>query len=162
MRIQVILATALAGLLAGAAHAGPQSKAKSKSKDSEVRKSTEAAPASISSVYRVEKRRDPFIKSTGSGPVRKTSDAGEEEEFSIHRLALRAVMKDRQTGYALFSDKETGASYVFRKGRLYDSRNKRVPGVMGVLNIRRKSVKLFTRDKDSEQFRLGQDEEESR
>ncbi len=154
MAAKGILTVFLLSLLAGAAQAAP---VKKKSKD--VRKSTVTAPTSVLTVYTASKKRDPFIKTMGGRRTVRTDDDG-VDNFSIHNLSLRAVMKDQRMGFALFTDKETGLSYFFRQGKLYNERRKRVRGVMGTLNIRQKSVHLFTSDKDSEDFRLGQVDEE--
>lgn len=154
MAVKGILTAFLLGLLAGAAQAAPIKK-----KSEAVQKSTVTAPTSVLTVYTASKKRDPFIKMSGGRRTVKTEADG-AAGFSIHNLSLRAVMKDQRMGFALFTDNETGLSYLFRKGKLYNERRKRVRGVMGTLNIRRKSVHLFTSGKDSKDFRLGQVDEE--
>ena len=124
----------------------------------EVDASTPTMP--ISSIYTVEKLRDPFIKGGGSASF---AVAGPKEfsieDFNIHNLSLKGLMKDAGMDYALLVDKEFGLSYVLRKGRLYDIRNKPLPGISGTIDIKAKQVNVMTADKDVQVLRLGEDEE---
>lgn len=130
----------------------------SRARAAEVETSTSSV--SVSSIYTVEKLRDPFIKGGGSVGV---SVAGPKEfslaDLSIHSLSLKGLMKDAGTDYALLVDKEFGVSFVLRKGRLYDIRNKPVPGISGTIDIKAKQVNVMTADKDVQVLRLGEEEE---
>lgn len=112
--------------------------------------------ATISSIYTVEKLRDPFSKGGGASAAAKLFTA---DDFNIHNLSLRGIMKDASSDYALLSDPEFGVSFILRKGKLYDSKNKLVPGVSGRIDVKRKTVDLATLDKDVQVFRLGEEEE---
>lgn len=115
---------------------------------------------SVSSIYTVEKLRDPFIKSGGGASL---AVAGPKEfsieDFNIHNLSLKGLMKDAGMDYALLVDREFGLSYVLRKGKLYDIRNKPLPGISGTIDIKAKQVNVITVDKDVQVLRLGEDEE---
>lgn len=126
--------------------------------DKKEKKAPVVEPTSIKEIYTVEKLRDPMMKVAG-GFKKKVSDEEEELNFSIHKLSLSAIMKDRRTGYALFTDNETGSAYIFKSGRLYNRNRRRVPGVSGVINIRAKTVNLFW-NKATEKFRLGGEDQE--
>ena len=113
--------------------------------------------ATVAGLYDVERMRDPFARwGAGHGGARSFS----LENFSIHKLSLRGVMKDAASQFALFADQETGASFLLRQGRLYDERGKIVPGVGGVLNVKRKTATLTSTDGDAQVFHLGTDERE--
>lgn len=130
---------------------------------STVRAST-ATVLSPSSIYTAEKLRDPFQKSGGSSLGAASSGGGSQafnpEDFNIHNLSLRAVMKDSAADYALLSDKTLGMTFVLRKGKVYDAKNKPIPGVTGTINMKQKSASLITRDKDVQVLRLGEEEKE--
>lgn len=112
----------------------------------------------VTDIYTVEKLRDPFVKgyqSSGGGKIKTV----EGDEFSIHGLSLRALLKDPSVDYALFTD-GTGASFILRKGKLYNKKGKLQQGISGVMDIRRRMVTLMTPDRDVQIFRLGEAEEE--
>jgi Tfp pilus assembly protein PilP len=106
----------------------------------------------VSSLYTGDHYRDPFIPSTsGGGPVRaKNPDAPTD----IHALRLQGIMQDARSSFALFSA-EDGSTLILRGGRLYDSRNKRVPGIAGHIDLKRKRADLITADKDVQIYTLG-------
>ena len=125
---------------------------------------------SVSSIYTADHSRDPFIRPVGASQSAAASAAAaaaaggeppEAPEFSIHALNLRAIMKDSTADFALFSDSNSGGTFIFRKGRLYDPKNKPVEGVKGSIKIRQKTVTLQTEDEDVQIFRLGEDKEEA-
>lgn len=120
----------------------------------EVKLST-ATPASIDEIYTADKLRDPFLKGTSAAAGNLPVKSYNPDDFSIHNLSLRGVMKDAGVDYALFSDITLGVSFVLRKGKLYDYKERVVPGVSGTLDIKQKMVRLVTREKDFQQFRLG-------
>ena len=123
----------------------------------EVKTST-APPADPSTIYTAEKLRDPFqAASAGSSAGRPYSL---ENDFNIHNLSLRGVMKDSGADYALFSDTGFGATFILRNGKLYDSRNRPVRGVSGKLRVKGKWAMLETADHDVQTFRLGEEEKE--
>lgn len=149
-----ILAAALA---AGAARAGAAAEAAAGAK-SEVAVSSAAETPTVESLYAAAKLRDPFLK-PGSVSAPKAVEVV-PEEFSIHNLSLRAIMKDAAADYALFQDMNTSITYILRKGKLYGPKDKAVGGVVGTINLKQKSATLMTPDKDVQMFRLGEDEKE--
>ena len=112
---------------------------------------------SVTTIYSAERLRDPFQKASASGPGGLAGRVMAPEDFNIHNLSLRGIMKDSAADYALFSDSAFGASFIFRKGRLFDQKGKPVPGVTGTLNLKQKTVNLMTQDKDVQVFRLGEE-----
>lgn len=123
----------------------------------EVKAST-AAP-NPSTIYTGERLRDPFLPAAAGG-----ANAGKpfsvDADFSIHNLSLRGIMKDAGTNYALFADSGYGVSFILRNGKLYDGRNKPVPGITGKLRSKEKWAQLETVEHDVQIFRLGEDEKE--
>lgn len=114
----------------------------------------------VSSIYTGDRVRDPFLPAAmGSSRPRRAEDAKAEgpEVVDIHGLSLRGIMKDAKIDYALFSS-ENGGTYLLRGGRLYNERNKPVPGITGAIRPKQKTVELVTADKDVQIFRLGEDE----
>ncbi|MFA6316607.1 MAG: hypothetical protein WC943_04255 [Elusimicrobiota bacterium] len=134
-------------------------------KAAEVQASTATAPATVADLYPVEKMRDPFAKSSGGGGGGGGgADKCKAEDFSIHQLTLKAMLKDPRADFALLSD-ACGASYVFSGGRLYrDSVAKKnvVSGVSGKMTIAQKTLVLQTTEKDVQVLRLGEVEEEEK
>ncbi len=120
----------------------------------------------VASLYTGDRMRDPFTPATsgGRGPIRaeKEEDAG-PPTADIHALALRGMLKDASTDYALFAA-ETGEVFMLKAGRLYNERNKPVPGITGRINLRQKRVELMTADKDVQTFVIGEskDKEEDK
>lgn len=161
----LLLGGALALFAAGpAVAAGAAAPAAAAPPAAQVGAST-ASAATIATVYTADKVRDPFIKSAAPAPAAATAAAlalakgelPEAPEFSIHALSLRAIMQDSGADYALFSDANSGGTMLFRKGRLYDSKNKVIAGVTGNIKIKQKTVNLLTEDQDVQVFRLGED-----
>ncbi|MDP3542088.1 MAG: hypothetical protein Q8T11_06410 [Elusimicrobiota bacterium] len=116
----------------------------------------------VSTIYTGDRVRDPFLPAAmGGGSARRRDDAKTEgpEVVDIHAMSLRGIMKDDKIDYALFTS-ETGSSYLLRGGRLYDERQKPVPGIRGAIKIKQKTVELITPDKDVQVFRLGEDEKD--
>ena len=135
---------------------------------------TAAAPIgtsthTVSSLYTGDRLRDPFLPAAAgaSSPRRverveegaAVSGAAVPETVDIHGMTLRGIMKDAAHDYALFSP-ETGGTFMLRAGKLYNDRNKPVPGVWGRIKLKQKTVELITADKDVQVFRLGEDEKE--
>lgn len=138
-----VIAAAIAALWPARAAAAPA-----------VQASTQAA-TSVADLYRGERLRDPFSKPGGGDGA---SVAEEAEVFSIHALQLKGVMKDRAGDCAVLVT-PGGATYILKRGRLVDPRNKPVPGVTGKVFPLQKKVLLQTPDKDVQVFILGEDEE---
>ncbi len=123
-----------------------------------------ATPATVSpsTIYTVERLRDPFTPVTGGAPgsVAPTK-AFTADDFNIHTLSLRGIMKDQANDYALFSDPTYGVSFILRRGKLYDFKNKLVRGVTGELDVKRKRAQLRTiADGDVQTYRLGEEEKD--
>lgn len=116
----------------------------------------------VSTIYTGDRVRDPFLPAAmgGSRSVRRDDAKAEGPEVvDIHGMTLRGIMKDPKIDYALFTA-ETGGTYLLRGGRLYNERNKAVPGITGAIRLKQKTVELVTPDKDVQVFRLGEDEKE--
>jgi hypothetical protein len=111
--------------------------------------------ASIESLYPVDHLRDPFVHLGGG---RGRAKAFSMQDFSIHKLLLRGILRDTGTDFALFVDNEAGWGFLLRKGRLYDPRKKIVPGVTG--SIRGKIVTLTAPEGDVQVFQLGKEEQD--
>lgn len=123
-----------------------------------VQASTAAAAVStvtVSSIYTAERLRDPFAR-WGAG--RGGGKPFTLEDFSIHKLVLNGILKDAATEFAIFSDTESGYRFLLRKGRLYDPRNKVVPGIGGSINMKAKMATLTAPEGDVQVFRLGEEE----
>jgi Tfp pilus assembly protein PilP len=148
---------ALSAFLLAAAAAAPALASAAPAAIPNVRVST-APPPSPATIYTAERLRDPFMAGGGSGGVQVK--AYTPEEFNIHTLSLRGIMRDSGTDYALFSDPGFGVSFILRGGKLYDSRNKPVPGISGKLRIKEKWAQLETAEHDVQVFRLGEEEKE--
>lgn len=151
-RALIVTATLLGlGLRAATAQAAAVSTAAA---SSEVQAST---TVTVASIYTVDRLRDPFLRwGASKGPARPFS----LEDFSIHKLSLRGLMKDAASDFALFVDNEAAVSFLLRRGRLYDLKNKPVPGVGGSINIKEKMATLTAPEGDVQVFRLGEEEKE--
>ncbi|MBI5625293.1 MAG: hypothetical protein HY924_16060 [Elusimicrobia bacterium] len=126
----------------------------------EVKASTPAA--TLAELYPVEKMRDPFMKGSSGGSV--DAESCKPEDFSIHLLVLKAMLKDPRVDFALLSD-PCGASYVFSGGKLYrDAVAKKnvVSGVSGTMTMAQKTLTLQTAEKDVQVLRLGEEEEKEK
>jgi hypothetical protein len=116
----------------------------------------------VSSIYTGDRVRDPFLPAAmGGTSVRRvdSTKAGGPEVVDIHGMTLRGIMKDAKVDYALFTA-EGGGAFLLRGGKLYNDRNKPVPGITGAIKLKQKTVELITPDKDVQVFRLGEDEKE--
>lgn len=134
---------------------------------------TAAAPIgtsthTVSSLYTGDRLRDPFLPAAAGASSPRRVERVEEgaaegaavpETVDIHGMTLRGIMKDATRDYALFSP-ETGGTFMLRAGKLYNNRNKPVPGIWGRIKLKQKTVELITADKDVQVFRLGEDEKE--
>ncbi|PIR15981.1 MAG: hypothetical protein COV48_11380 [Elusimicrobia bacterium CG11_big_fil_rev_8_21_14_0_20_64_6] len=121
-----------------------------------------ASTQTVSSLYTGDRVRDPFLPaSMGSARVHRVEDVKNDgpEVVDIHGFMLRGLMTDRRVSYALFTA-EGGGTYLLRGGRLYNERNKRVPGISGSIKLKQKTVELIAPDKDVQVFRLGEDDKE--
>jgi hypothetical protein len=122
-----------------------------------------ASTQTVSSLYTGDRVRDPFMASAmgGAAHTRRPEDAKAEgpEVVDIHGMSLRGIMRDPKVDYALFTA-ESGGTYLLRGGKLYNERNKPVPGITGSIKLKQKTVELVTPDKDVQVFRLGEDEKE--
>ena len=116
----------------------------------------DAAPAAdVGSIYTVDRQRDPFTRwGGGHGRARAFSP----QDFSIHKLSLRGILRGSGTNFALFVDNDAGWGFLLRKGRLYDPKKKAVPGVAGV--IKGKTVTLIAPEGDVQVFQVGKAEQD--
>ncbi len=130
-------------------------------KPADVKASTAPAAATEladpSQIYTAEKLRDPFRQLSANSGDGAATHSFTADDFNIHNLSLRGMMKDRRADYALFADPAFGVTFVLRGGRLYDPKGRPVPGVTGGLDIRRKTAHLMTKDSDVQTFRLGEE-----
>lgn len=164
-----MITSALALLLAtaGPASAGPAPSPAAAAKNGVASSSGTVLPIgastqTVSSLYTGDRMRDPFLPSAaGAAIMRRVDDSRSSgpEVVDIHGMILRGIMKDPKTDYAMFAS-ENGGAYLLRGGKLYNERNKLVPGVTGAIKIKQKTVELVTPDKDVQVFRLGEDEKE--
>lgn len=145
-------------LLAGAAGAQPAGAPPAAAKPPVAEVNTTTSAITVASIYTVEKLRDPFQKGGVSAGGTAALKDFTPEDFSIHNLSLKGLMKDGGADYALLVDREFGISFVLRNGRLYDIKNKAVRGVSGTIDIRAKRVNIMTADKDVQVLRLGEEE----
>lgn len=162
MRISLIAAAILA-LAATSGYCGtPEPPKAAAPASTQTIKSSSGTFVSPSSIYTAEKLRDPFQKSGGSsaGAANPGGQPFNPEDFNIHNLSLRAVMTDAAADYALLSDRSLGMSFILRKGKVYDAKNKPIPGITGTINIKQKSATLMSRDKDVQVLKLGEEEKD--
>ncbi len=162
MRRSFLIGTAILGLAAASGYcAAPEPPKAAAPASTQTVKASSAAFVSPSSIYTAEKLRDPFLKSGGSSV---SAAAGGQpfnpEDFNIHNLTLRAVMQDSAADYALLSDRSLGMTFILRKGKVYDGKNKPIPGITGTIDIKHKSATLMTRDKDVQVLKLGEEEKD--
>lgn len=119
----------------------------------------------VDDIYGGTKFRDPFMKLAGSGvsqaPAAAAAKEYDPDEFSIHQLELKGIMRDKAGWIALLSDMNTRLSFILRGGRLYDPKKKPVAGVTGVVKPAEKTVILTTADKDVQTLRLGENADEA-
>ena len=117
---------------------------------------TEEGP-SVDSLYKGDKIRNPFLPAGSASVVTETAAA--PEEFSIHNLLLKGIMRDPNGDFAVLAQRGSTDSFVLKHGRLYDHRNKLVKGVSGSVKPKQKMVQLMTPDKDVQTLILGEEEE---
>lgn len=129
----------------------------------EVKASTAAAKVpEVGDLYGAGKMRDPFRALVGaSSRAGAVTAVVYPEEVGIHDLELRGLMRDKAGVIAVLVEPKSGAGYLLKSGKLYDYKNKRVPGITGVVQARQKTVVLMTPDKDVQTLRLGETEEEA-
>jgi hypothetical protein len=111
----------------------------------------------VSTLYTGDRVRDPFLPPSMGGAVR-VREKGAAFVTDIHALQLRGIMKDSSSDFALFTA-DDGTTLVLRGGRLYDDRNKPVPGITGRIQIKQKRAELMTADKDVQIYSLGESED---
>ncbi len=150
-RLLLLLAALLLPISGGRAQAPTASSAKA------------TEPTAIDELYKGGKARDPFAKVDGTGtqapePDASASDTTAREDFSIHSLVLKGIMQDSAGAYAVLVDPKYNLTFVLKKGRLFNPKNKPVPGVTGVIKPKQKMVQLITTDKDVQILILGESE----
>jgi hypothetical protein len=148
----VLLAT-----LAFSAEAPASPAAPSAPKTAEVKPSTPTA--TISSIYTVDRMRDPFMQGGMGGASGGAAKTFEASDFNIHNLVLKGVMKDGGVNLAMLYDQEYGVSFVLRGGKVYDSKRKPMANVKGSIDLKTKTVKLEGLEGDVQVLRLGEDVE---
>ena len=147
---------------AGSASAGPAPSPAAVAVSTVAAQTVAVTTQTVSTVYTGDRVRDPFLPAAmGASTARRSDDAKTDgpEVVDIHGMTLRGIMKDQLIDYALFTA-ETGGTYLLRGGKLYNERNKVVPGIRGVIKLKQKTVELITPDKDVQVFRLGEDDKE--
>jgi hypothetical protein len=160
----ITAAIALLLATAGPASAGPAASPVSVSASSAAAQlPIGTSTQTVASIYTGDRVRDPFLPSAmgASSPRRVVDDSKNDgpEIVDIHGMTLRGIMRDAKIDYALFTS-EDGGTYLLRGGRLYNERNKPVPGITGAIRLKQKTVELITPDKDVQVFRLGEDEKD--
>lgn len=125
----------------------------------EVPASTQTVKAStmsptVDQLYRSDNMPDPFVAAGMGGEVKRvqTQTAAAPIPFSIHDLTLTGIMEDSKGKQAVFSNLNTGISYVLTGGKLFDVKKKPVHGISGV--IQGKQVILMTEEEDVQPFNL--------
>ncbi len=114
----------------------------------------------VSTLYTGDRVRDPFLPAAmGVTSRRVEENVDGPVTVDIHALTLKGLLKDNIHDYALFSS-DTGGVYMLRAGKLYNDRNKPVPGISGRIKLKQKTVELITAEKDVQVFRLGEDEKD--
>lgn len=112
-----------------------------------------ATPLSINEVYNGSGLRDPFVSLLGSS---QEEPADTSLPPSIHNLSLRGVITGNRERLALLEDTTTGLRYVLRSnGRLYNSKDKPVPGIEGSIKSTSNVLVTTPADKDVQWLRLG-------
>ena len=115
----------------------------------------------VAALYTGDRVRDPFQPASsgvrGAARVEEKADLG-PPTADIHALTLRGMLKDAAADYALFAA-ETGEVFMLRANRLYNERNKIVPGITGRINLKQKRVELMTADKDVQTYLIGEPKE---
>ena len=114
-----------------------------------------AAPANAAQIYTAAALRDPFTRA-GAAAMKVASRAFAAMDFNIHNLSLKGIIRDDVSDYALLGDNTFGVSFILRKGRLYDEKSKRVSGVTGSLDMKRRMVRVVASDGDVQILRLGE------
>ena len=152
--------TPLFFVVAAALQAGPAPVPAPASAPVEVKASTAPAAPSISSIYTVERLRDPFVPGGMGGGGGSKDKPFTPQDFNIHNLTLKGIMKDGAENYALLYDTEFGLSFILRKGRIFDTKNKPIPNVKGTIVAKEKTVRLQAAEGDVQVLRLGQTDEE--
>lgn len=158
----ITLAIALLVATAGPAAAGPAPSpaAVAASSSSVIATSTQT----VATIYTGDRVRDPFLPAAMGATSARRADKDENsgpETVDIHGMSLKGILKDANADFALFSS-EQGGTYMLKAGKLYNDRNKPVPGVTGRIKIKQKTVELITADKDVQVFRLGEEEEKDK
>lgn len=160
-----MITSTLALLLAtaGPASAGPAPSPAVAASTGAAHAPVSGSTQTVSSIYTGDRSRDPFMPAAmgASSSARRIVDdskPGAPEQVDIHGMSLRGIMKDPKVDYALFTY-EGGGTYLLRGGKLYNERNKPVPGITGAIRLKQKTVELIAPDKDVQVFRLGEEEE---
>ncbi len=99
--------------------------------------------------YTGERFRDPFIALISDAPAQSANPGGIVVP-SLGTLALRGIIDDGRQKIAMISG--NGAAYFLRDKRLFDTRQRLIPGYTGV--IRADSVLLIAPDRTSKEFKL--------
>lgn len=148
---------------AGSAQAGPAPSPAAVAASTGTALPLGVSTQTVSTIYTGDRTRDPFMPAAmGAKTARRVVDSDKPEGpevVDIHGMQLKGILKDPKIDFALFSA-ETGGSYILRGGKLYNERNKPVPGITGNIKIKQKTVELITADKDVQVFRLGEDEKD--
>ncbi len=111
----------------------------------------------VGSLYTGDRGRDLFLPASTGGRATRV-EKGEPEgppSADIHALTLRGILKDAAADFAIFAA-ESGETFMLRAGRLFNERNKPVPGITGRINLKQKRVELMTADKDVQTYVIGE------
>lgn len=112
-----------------------------------------AAALTVEQLYRSDNLPDPFVAAGMGGEVKRVQvQSSAPVPFSIHDLILTGIMEDSKGKQAVFSNPNTGQSYLLSGGKLLDGKKKPVGGITGV--IQGKQVILMTEEEDVQPFNL--------
>jgi hypothetical protein len=120
-----------------------------------------AAPKEPEYVYKGG--RDPFIpligQGVGVGAYAGGETGSEAGDFNASALELNGILKTRTGRWAVVRD-PSGASYLIKDGKIYDSKRKAVQGYVGI--VKEKTLVVIGPNNQVTELALKKNEEEER
>jgi len=101
-------------------------------------------------VYRGDRFRDPFAPLSGEGTYSAVLLSEEVAVPNLGSLVLKGIFEDSKIKMALISG--GGINYILKGTRLYDSRQRLVRGISGI--IRKDDVLMIAPDKTTKELKL--------